>query len=83
MVHVSPSLTAATILPEDSDDALLVGRVWSKAGGGPSPVILRGGHVHDLTATLPRSRRFSRNRTLRHGSQASPIFPASARSMPS
>ncbi|MCD2178725.1 fumarylacetoacetate hydrolase family protein [Rhizobium sp. C1] len=50
MVHVSPSLTAATISPEDSDDALLVGRVWSKAAAGPSPVILRGGHVHDLSA---------------------------------
>lgn len=50
MVHASLSLTAATILPEDSDDAVLVGRVWSKAGGGPSPVILRGGHVHDLSS---------------------------------
>ncbi len=50
MVHTSPSLTAATILPEDSDDALLVGRVWSKAAGGPSPVILRGGHVHEISA---------------------------------
>lgn len=49
MAHASLSLNAATILPEDSDDALLVGRVWSKAAGGPSPVILRGRHVHDLS----------------------------------
>ena len=49
MAHASLSLTAATLLPEDSENALLVGRVWSKAAGGPSPVIVRGGHVHDLT----------------------------------
>ena len=49
MAHTSLSLTAANILPEDSDDALLVGRVWAKAVGGPSPVILRGGRVHDLS----------------------------------
>ncbi|HZG28025.1 MAG TPA: fumarylacetoacetate hydrolase family protein [Ensifer sp.] len=48
MSHARLSLTAATILPEDSDGALLVGRVWSKAAGGPSPVMLRGGRVHDL-----------------------------------
>ncbi|HWU64898.1 MAG TPA: fumarylacetoacetate hydrolase family protein [Ensifer sp.] len=50
MSHARLTLDAATILPEDSGDALLVGRVWSKAAGGPSPVILRGGHVHDLSA---------------------------------
>ena len=49
MAQASLSLTAATILPEDSEDALLVGRVWSKTAGGPSPVILREGHVYDLS----------------------------------
>ena len=49
MAQASLSLTAATILPEDSDYALLVGRVWSKDAGGPSPVILRDGHVRDLS----------------------------------
>ncbi len=50
MANAISTLTAATILPEDSSSALLVGRVWSKVAGGPSPVLLRGGHVHDLSA---------------------------------
>ncbi|MCD2174259.1 fumarylacetoacetate hydrolase family protein [Rhizobium sp. C4] len=49
MANARPPLTAATILPEDSDEALLVGRVWSKAADGPSPVILRAGRLLDLS----------------------------------
>ena len=45
----SHSLTAAAILPEDADVAVLVGRVWSNAAGGPCPVLLRGGRLLDLT----------------------------------
>ena len=42
-------LRAESILPDDAADALLVGRVWSKANAGPSPVMITGGHVLDLT----------------------------------
>lgn len=45
-------LSAADILP-DTPDALLVGRVWSDAAGGPCPVLCRGGELHDLTALSP------------------------------
>lgn len=45
-------LSAADILPDDPD-ALLVGRVWSDAVGGPCPVLIRAGEVHDLTALAP------------------------------
>lgn len=45
-------LSAADILPEDPD-ALLVGRVWSDAAGGPCPVLCRGGELYDLTALSP------------------------------
>jgi fumarylacetoacetate (FAA) hydrolase family protein len=43
-------LKSIDILPEDADAAILVGRVWSKAAGGPCPVLLRGGRVLDLTS---------------------------------
>ncbi len=43
------SLESVYILPEDSSQALLVGRVWSKAAAGPCPVIVRNGTLYDLT----------------------------------
>ncbi|CAM3296431.1 Fumarylacetoacetate hydrolase family protein [Paracoccus nototheniae] len=43
------AMTASAVLPDDADRATLVGRVWSSAQGGPCPVLLRGGQVHDLT----------------------------------
>lgn len=43
-------LTAADVLPEDSDQAILVGRVWSEALQGPCPVLVRRGRLFDLTA---------------------------------
>ncbi|WP_435168390.1 fumarylacetoacetate hydrolase family protein [Falsirhodobacter sp. 1013] len=42
-------LNASALLPEDAERATLLGRVWSTVQGGPCPVILRGGHVFDLT----------------------------------
>ena len=45
-------LSAADILPADPS-ALLVGRVWSDAKGGPCPVLCREGEVYDLTALSP------------------------------
>uniref|UniRef100_A0A7C1NS37 Fumarylacetoacetate hydrolase n=1 Tax=Agrobacterium albertimagni TaxID=147266 RepID=A0A7C1NS37_9HYPH len=44
------SLESVYILPEDSSQAVLVGRVWSKAAGGPCPVIVRNGTLCDLTS---------------------------------
>lgn len=46
------ALAAADILPDDPG-ALLIGRVWSDAAGGPCPVLCRTGQVHDLTALAP------------------------------
>lgn len=43
-------LYAKSILPDDAADALLVGRVWSKASAGPCPVLISGGRVLDLTS---------------------------------
>ncbi|NKN38263.1 fumarylacetoacetate hydrolase family protein [Agrobacterium sp. a22-2] len=42
-------LRAESILPDDAADALLVGRVWSKANAGPCPVMISGGRVLDLS----------------------------------
>lgn len=36
------------ILPEDADQALLIGRVWDVASGGPRVVAVSGGSVFDL-----------------------------------
>ncbi|MFA7415462.1 MAG: fumarylacetoacetate hydrolase family protein [Rhizobium sp.] len=43
------ALRAETILPEHAKDALLIGRVWSDAAGGPCPVLISGARVLDLT----------------------------------
>jgi fumarylacetoacetate (FAA) hydrolase family protein len=42
-------------LPDDIDEALLVGRVWRKAGRheGPSVVVVRRSEVFDITAAVP------------------------------
>lgn len=45
----TPALESHFILPADASEAVLVGRVWSNAAGGPCPVLVRGGHVYDLT----------------------------------
>jgi fumarylacetoacetate (FAA) hydrolase family protein len=43
------------LLPVDLGEALLVGRVWRKAGQheGPCVVVVRGGEVFDITASVP------------------------------
>ena len=46
-------LSAERILPEDGSEALLVGRVWSKAAGGPCPVLVREGRLTDLSSLAP------------------------------
>ncbi|WP_416797271.1 fumarylacetoacetate hydrolase family protein [Ciceribacter azotifigens] len=42
-------LRAETILPEEAD-ALLVGRVWSNAAGGPCPVLVSNNRILSLTS---------------------------------
>ncbi|AQS47209.1 fumarylacetoacetate hydrolase [Thioclava nitratireducens] len=43
------NLEPGRILPEDEARALLIGRVWSKAEGGPCVTVLRNGVLLDLT----------------------------------
>lgn len=43
-------LAAHDVLPTDAAQAILVGRVWSEAAGGPCPVLVRGGRLLDLTS---------------------------------
>ncbi|MEW9584296.1 fumarylacetoacetate hydrolase family protein [Paraburkholderia sp. DGU8] len=44
----------ASCLPDDLDNALLIGRVWRPAPvNGPSVVVVRHGEVFDITATVP------------------------------
>jgi fumarylacetoacetate (FAA) hydrolase family protein len=41
-------LRSNTCLPEDHADALLVGRAWIPSAG-PTPVLIQGGGIHDLS----------------------------------
>ncbi len=43
-------LRAGSVLPDDANAALLVGRVWSEASAGPCTVMVAGGRVLDLTS---------------------------------
>ncbi len=47
------SLDARSTLPEDSDKATLVGRIWRPDLAGPSVVTLRDGNLFDITAATP------------------------------
>ncbi|NML35325.1 fumarylacetoacetate hydrolase family protein [Paraburkholderia antibiotica] len=51
MSAISPS----SFLPDDLNDALLIGRVWRKTEQheGPCVVVVRGGEVYDITAAVP------------------------------
>ncbi len=44
------ALSTHDILPQDVDNALLVGRVWSKEAQGPCPILLSGERVLDLSS---------------------------------
>lgn len=48
--------TAAQALPDDAEDSLLIGRIWDPAVGGPSPVVVRGGDVFDISSRFPTVR---------------------------
>jgi fumarylacetoacetate (FAA) hydrolase family protein len=49
------TISASACLPDDLDQALLVGRVWRRDGEheGPCVVAVRGGNVFDITKTAP------------------------------
>jgi fumarylacetoacetate (FAA) hydrolase family protein len=47
---------AAFALPEDSEVATLVGRIWRPELGGPSVVVLRGTELVDISAAAPTVR---------------------------
>lgn len=47
------TVDAAAILPEDHQDAILIGRVWSKSEDGPCPVLLKDGVLYDLSRLAP------------------------------
>ena len=46
-------LTPAAVLPADAAAATLVGRAWIPALGGPSPVLIRGDAVFDISSVAP------------------------------
>jgi fumarylacetoacetate (FAA) hydrolase family protein len=49
-----PFVSATACLPDDLDDALLIGRVWRPAPiDGPSVIVVRRGEAFDITATAP------------------------------
>lgn len=57
-VSVTPVLdienNPAQILPQDAEDALLIGRAWGGGkNGGPSPVLVRGTELCDLAGLAP------------------------------
>jgi len=52
-VNTERALAPDAILPSDAQAALLIGRVWSKALGGPSPVLLSSGRLFDLSPLAP------------------------------
>ncbi|MNR87252.1 Fumarylacetoacetate (FAA) hydrolase family protein [compost metagenome] len=47
------ALSSDIVLPVDAPNALLVGRVWSNAAAGPSPVLFSNGHLLDLSSLAP------------------------------
>lgn len=47
------TLNAAQVLPDDSAEATLVGRVWRPDLAGPSIVVLREGNLIDITGSEP------------------------------
>ena len=46
-------LTIAECLPVDRAQAALIGRMWSPAQGGPTPVLVRDTGLYDLSRVAP------------------------------
>ena len=47
------ALNAKNCLPDDVEQAILVGRVWSAAAQGPCVVVVEAGYLYDITASVP------------------------------
>jgi fumarylacetoacetate (FAA) hydrolase family protein len=41
------------VLPDDSAQATLIGRIWNPRVGGPSPVLVRDGELWDISSSFP------------------------------
>jgi len=53
-MELEPLLNKAQVLPADAAQAVLVGRAWLAGDpGGPSPVLVRGDEVLDLSSLAP------------------------------
>jgi fumarylacetoacetate (FAA) hydrolase family protein len=50
MKTLRQELSPQAILPADHGAAVLVGRAWMPGRGGPVPVLVQGGGLHDLSA---------------------------------
>lgn len=50
------AIDTSSLLPEDGDSALLVGRVWEPALYGPTLCLLRDGRLFDLSPVAPTMR---------------------------
>ena len=54
MARIADRLAASSILPADAGRALLVGRVWLEGDtAGPSPVLVRGADLLELSSLAP------------------------------
>ncbi|MDT3345007.1 fumarylacetoacetate hydrolase family protein [Microbacterium aquilitoris] len=52
-MHIADHLASpADALPVDHDRALLIGRVWDPAAGGPTPVLVTADEVRDLSGAF-------------------------------
>ncbi|MFH1804692.1 MAG: fumarylacetoacetate hydrolase family protein [Pseudomonadota bacterium] len=47
------TLTPHDILPHDAQDALLIGRIWDPRVSGPTPVLVDGGNLRDISTLAP------------------------------
>ena len=43
------SMNAQNILPQDTETAMLIGRVWDPRVSGPTPVLVANGTLHDIS----------------------------------
>ena len=61
----------ATLLPEDWRDATLLGRI--DRGDGPTPIVVRGGIAHDMSAVAPTVSQLVAGGTFNGGTPIGPL----------
>ena len=52
-ISLQSALNSRDCLPDDAEQALLIGRVWSHAADGPCVVTIEDGKLYDITAYAP------------------------------